>query len=126
MSRSVLDTDKNKPKIHLLGLYSGIFYRKGDRWTNFDLLRGNVPTVEQLMSFDTIILSGSAYSVLNMPELFKLFEANCMEAVKRSNKLKVLGICFGHQLMAHALGTEVKKLNFVKGLEYIKLKDMNL
>ncbi len=44
MSRSVLEPDKNKPKIHLLGLYSGIFYRRGDLWTSFNLLSGNIPS----------------------------------------------------------------------------------
>lgn len=66
MSASVANTDKTKPKINVNGLFSGLFYRHGDRWQTFELLNHEIPTVNDLLSFDTIMISGSTYSVNQM------------------------------------------------------------
>ncbi len=40
MSASVTEKDKTKYKINAGGLYSGILYQHGDRWTVYKILIG--------------------------------------------------------------------------------------
>lgn len=64
---SVLSHDPFKPRINLDALIGGIFYNPGDSWRSFRILKGDVPQAEELAQFDTLILSGSSYSVNAMP-----------------------------------------------------------
>lgn len=63
---SVLNQDPFKPRINVEALLGGIFYNAGDSWRSFRILKGDVPQVEELAQFDTLILSGSSYSVNDM------------------------------------------------------------
>jgi hypothetical protein len=49
--------------MHLIGLFTGIFYNQGDQWVTYDALKRHYPTVEEYSELDTIILSGSSLSV---------------------------------------------------------------
>ncbi len=60
------------------------------------------PTVP---SFDAIIVSGSAYGVYEDRPFIPAAEAYVRHAL--ASQIPVVGICFGHQLMAQALGAEV-------------------
>lgn len=44
---SQLRTDFVKPKMHLIGLFTGIFYNQGDEWSVYNALKGNYPTAEE-------------------------------------------------------------------------------
>ena len=48
-----------------------------------------------------------------------IFIDNLMEALKINKKLKVSGICFGHQLVAQAYGARVEKRALIRGPEWI-------
>lgn len=72
-STSTLNQDRLQAKIHLEGLFSGIFYNPGDEWKAFKILRGEVPKVEELMDYNTLILSGSSLSVNKMPAQMQQF-----------------------------------------------------
>jgi hypothetical protein len=63
---SVLTQDPFKPRINVDALIGGIFYNPGDSWKSFKILKGDVPQAEELAQFDTLILSGSSYSVNGM------------------------------------------------------------
>ncbi|MDP6969784.1 MAG: hypothetical protein QGG88_11825 [Gammaproteobacteria bacterium] len=69
----------------------------------FDAVMGELPTVPE--DYDGVVLTGSIANVTEqepwMAELYK--------HIRRLDKAKVklVGICFGHQAIAHALGGEV-------------------
>ena len=53
-------TPRVNPCANLLG---NLF--NNQKWTIFDIPKGEVPTVEELCTFDGILLTGSSYSVLS-------------------------------------------------------------
>lgn len=55
-------------------------------------------------SFDAVVLSGSP-DMMTEPKTQAKFEKEAMAI--RGSEVPVLGICFGHQLMAHAFGATV-------------------
>ena len=56
---------------------------------------------------DTWLITGSRYSVYNDLEWIPLLEAFICELYQHEKKL--IGICFGHQIMAQALGGRIEK-----------------
>ncbi|KAJ1278181.1 hypothetical protein BS78_04G059400 [Paspalum vaginatum] len=77
------------------GGYHNVFvaaFGDGERWDCFRVIAGEFPAPEDLASYDGFVVSGS-------PE-----DAHGDEPWKR-----VLGVCFGHQVLCRALGGTVGK-----------------
>lgn len=126
LSASVTNVDKTKPKINVNGLFSGLFYRHGDKWQTFEVLNHEIPSVNDLLCFDTIMISGSTYSVNQMHPYMKILAENIKEALSLSKSLKVIGICFGHQFISHIFGAKVEKKQLIRGPKFIQMKPHNL
>lgn len=60
-----------------------------------------------LTGFDAVIVTGSAASVTERAPWMQSAERRLAECVRAS--VPVLGVCFGHQLLAQALGGEVQR-----------------
>ncbi|KAF4381085.1 hypothetical protein F8388_012007 [Cannabis sativa] len=97
------DTDYVKK---MYGGYYGVFVRmlkeEGETWDMYRVTRGEYPDEDELESYDGFVISGSrkdAHS--NEPWISRL-----LIFLKKldSMKKKVLGICFGHQILSRALG----------------------
>ncbi|KAL5562700.1 hypothetical protein UlMin_032447 [Ulmus minor] len=97
------DTDYVKK---MYGGYFGVFMRMleedGESWELYRVTRGEFPEEDELETFDGFVLTGSSKDahgndlwICRLLNLLKLLD---------SMKKKVLGICFGHQILSRALG----------------------
>ena len=71
--------------------------------TEFDVKAGNYPN--NPADFDGYIVGGSSSSVYDDDEWVKDLASYFRELNDEGRKL--VGVCFGHQMIAHALGGEV-------------------
>ncbi|XP_042006624.1 gamma-glutamyl peptidase 5-like [Salvia splendens] len=93
----------------LYGGYYGVFVRmlkeEGESWDVFRVARGDFPADDQIGDYDGFVITGSCNDAhgndLWICKLLALL--NKLDAMKK----KVLGICFGHQIMARALGGKI-------------------
>ena len=70
---------------------------------------GQVPTLEELDSFDAVICPGSRHSATDDNLAFLPALLAVLSQISEQCRPQLLGICFGHQAVARALGGEVKK-----------------
>ncbi|KAJ3377280.1 hypothetical protein HDU92_008485, partial [Lobulomyces angularis] len=93
--------------------------------TSFDVINGEYPSNPE--QFDLIVLTGSKFSsyqnepwILNLKKFCKL--------VIEKNLSKLLGVCFGHQVIAEAFGGKVEPnlAGWEVGWTDIKLNDFGI
>ena len=90
---------------HLGGDYNDMFARwLPGEWRVYDLGAGEFPRVEEC---DAWIATGSHYSVYDDVPWIKRF-AELTREIDGSGR-PFIGVCFGHQMMGHALGGKVTK-----------------
>lgn len=74
-----------------------------ETWCSFETEHGReMPTEAELASFDAIILSGSRHAVYDSAQWIADVQRLVRDAYARQQR--ILGICFGAQLLAHSLG----------------------
>lgn len=102
------DSDYVKNKY---GGYYGVFVKmlaeEGEIWDVFRVAKGHFPDEEQMGLYDGFVITGSCSDAHGD-------DAWICELVTLINKLdslnkKILGICFGHQILARALGGKVAR-----------------
>ncbi|KAJ7864993.1 class I glutamine amidotransferase-like protein [Mycena olivaceomarginata] len=62
------------------------------------------PTEEQLDRYDGVLITGSKFSAYDDVEWINTLVAFTARVAKTRPQLKIIGICFGHQIVARALG----------------------
>ncbi|KAJ3679195.1 hypothetical protein LUZ60_017206 [Juncus effusus] len=94
---------------------------EGEKWDCFRVINGEFPDSDELESYEAFVVSGSpcdAYGddwwVLKLCVLLRTLDAM---------KKKVLGICFGHQVLSRSLGGRVgnAKCGWDIGIRRVKL-----
>ncbi|OIV91585.1 hypothetical protein TanjilG_08997 [Lupinus angustifolius] len=102
------DTDYVRKK-H--GGYFGVFVRmlaeEGERWEVYTVARGEFPEEDKLSDYEGFVITGSCNDAYgNDPWIHQLI--NLIIKLNSINK-KLLGICFGHQILGRALGGKVSR-----------------
>ncbi|XP_031132088.1 gamma-glutamyl peptidase 5-like [Ipomoea triloba] len=90
----------------MYGGYFGVFLRmlaeEGETWAVFRVARGEFPEDDEIGEFDGFVITGSCNDAHgNDAWICKLL--NLLHKLN-SMKKKVLGICFGHQILGRAIG----------------------
>ncbi|MED6197203.1 hypothetical protein PIB30_054416 [Stylosanthes scabra] len=91
------------------GGYFGVFARmlaeEGEIWDVYRVARGEFPEDDELALYNGFVITGSCNDAHgNDPWIHQLL--NFLQKLNSIN-IKVLGICFGHQILGRALGGKV-------------------
>ncbi|GAV77696.1 GATase domain-containing protein [Cephalotus follicularis] len=88
-------------------VFVAAFAEEGERWDLFRVVEGEFPDMNELHIYDGFVVSGSPYDAYgNDYWILKLcFLLQNLDAMEK----KVLGICFGHQVLCRSLGGKVGK-----------------
>ena len=81
-----------------------VYKGNNDEWTKFRAISGEIPTKEHLDEYHGFVISGSRSSVNDDNEWIRKLEEFIQYAAQKKPGPKIIGICFGHQLLAKALG----------------------
>jgi len=115
---------------HYEALYSGILKQKGERWLNFAASEYQLPTDEELTKLKGLVISGAGHAAYDNSPFHEQLATVLQKAYKDHPQLKILGICFGCQFLAHCLGGRAEKMPglpvpFMTDLSWVQLtKDM--
>ncbi|KAK6135469.1 hypothetical protein DH2020_030794 [Rehmannia glutinosa] len=91
------------------GGYYGVFVRmlkeEGENWDVFRVARGEFPADDEIDEYDGFVITGSC----NDAHGNDLWICKLLALLKRLDamKKKVLGVCFGHQILGRALGGKI-------------------
>ncbi|KAJ0030812.1 hypothetical protein Pint_14309 [Pistacia integerrima] len=88
-------------------VFVAAFGEEGERWDLFRVVEGEFPDMNELKKYDGFVVSGSPFNAYgNDYWILKLcFLLQTLDSMEK----KVLGICFGHQVLCKALGGKVGK-----------------
>ncbi len=116
---SQLREDQLQPKINILSLLLGVLF-DNQKFSYFRILRGEVPSKEQLVQFDSIIMPGSSYSAMDSVPEIDLFVSELKQALEENKNLKVLSICFGHQVISRMFDAIITRKVRFEGQENVR------
>ena len=101
---------------HFPALFHSIYRKNNEEWKYINVSTDGLPSEELLSKTKAILIPGSNLSVYNDYDFLRKTETflkNLIDDIlfnKKYPKLKILGICFGMQIIISALGGTVTKM----------------
>nr|XP_043622139.1 gamma-glutamyl peptidase 3-like [Erigeron canadensis] len=92
-----------------LNVFVAAFGEEEERWDRYRVVDGEFPDKNELQEYDGFVVSGSPYDAYGDDNW--ILELCLLLQTLDSMQKKVLGICFGHQVLCRALGGKVWKSN---------------
>ncbi|CAK72664.1 unnamed protein product (macronuclear) [Paramecium tetraurelia] len=94
-------------------MHLGIYKEEDENWEVYLVMEHKFPNLQGL---DGIVITGSSSAAYDLSEDWK---QPLFEFLREADKLKIriLGICFGHQVLAHCLGGEAQKMPHVDRMQ---------
>ncbi|CAD8175334.1 unnamed protein product [Paramecium octaurelia] len=93
-----------------VSVYNGIFRRRYDNWNQYNVAEGHYPSDDVIQRADAIIMPGNRVSVYEQYKWIEDVKAILKKAYETNPKVKILGICFGFQILTVALGGNVEEM----------------
>ena len=124
----VLNCEQSEPwRNHYEALYSGILREKGDRWLNYTAVDSRLPTESELAKLRGLVVSGANHAAYDDAPFHEALYKVLQKAFHEYPQLKLLGVCFGHQVLAHCLGGKAEKMQglnvpFMTNLDLVQAK----
>ncbi|KAK9266417.1 hypothetical protein L1049_025343 [Liquidambar formosana] len=88
-------------------VYVGAYGEEGDKWDLFRVVEGEFPDMNELHKYTGFVVSGSPFDAFgNDSWIVRL--CFLLETLVSMGK-RVLGICFGHQVLCRALGGKIRR-----------------
>ncbi len=82
----------------------------------FNVMLGEYPDVDQ---YNACVMSGSRYSVFDDIPWIRDLHSFVKASILKKNK--IVGLCFGHQLIANAMGGQVKMADWNLGVQELQI-----
>ncbi len=119
---AVLKCDQNLPIITpgqdtLEKLYIDFFAQTNVELTFYESLKGELP--QDPTTYDGVLITGSKHSVLDNTAWMQ----NIEKFIRSNNYKKLIGICFGHQLISKSLGGTIKTKQWHIGVDKVDFLD---
>ena len=101
---------------HFPALFHSLYRKNNEEWKYINVSTDGLPSEELLSKTKAILIPGSNLSVYNDYDFLRKSETflkNLIDDIlfnKKYPKLKLLGICFGMQIIVSALGGTIKKM----------------
>lgn len=84
-----------------LNVYVAAFGDEGERWDHYMVVDGEFPSFSDLSDYDGFVISGSPYDAYG--DEFWILKLCLLLRILDAMHKKVLGICFGHQVIIYIL-----------------------
>ena len=101
---------------HFPALFQSLYRKNNELWKYINISTDGLPSEELLSKTKAILIPGSNLSVYNDYDFLRkteIFLKKLIEDILFNNKypsLKILGICFGMQIIINALGGKITKM----------------
>ena len=96
--------------LHFPALFQGLFRRAGEQWIHYNAAIDEFPSEEQMRNVKAIIIPGSSSSVYDPHEGIGKLKQWIRDFDKKYPRVRMMGICFGAQIICEALGGKVDKM----------------
>ncbi|KAK9275944.1 hypothetical protein L1049_023219 [Liquidambar formosana] len=108
-------------------VFVAAFGEEGERWDLYRVVEGEFPDMNELQNYDGFVVSGSPYDAYGND--YWILKLCSLLQILDEREMKVLGICFGHQVLCRALGGKVGKAStgWDIGIRKVRMvKDLSL